>query len=74
MGGYQLIDLVLATMHVLNIQIKTFQLQTGQADAQERNDIESLKPQYNIAMNGNLYTCLCDPAKRIKQERRSKSI
>lgn len=66
MGGYQLIDLFLATMHVMDIGIDVVKVGQGEASKMEEEEIAKLKPVYNIQSTGNIYTCLCDPTKSYK--------
>ena len=53
-------------MSPMDIDIIPIKVEPGEADTRESEDIKNLKPLYNIAMAGNLYSCLCDPTKTYK--------
>ena len=53
----------------MDIRIRVKKVEAGTATQLEAEEIARVKPLYNVAMNGSLYTCLCDPTRKYKNRK-----
>ena len=53
----------------MDIGIKVFPVDMGEAKTKEENDIAELQPTYNVAATNNQYKCPCNPTRSYKNRR-----